>query len=98
MFGEQKKKVIRLVAVAQVKMLAVLCCGRKQPLAPAAKLENIFYSSVLCFFPVCLFFFAGFFVFNAFVFFLVFFAVVLRCCFRWFFTFFSPFHCVLSVV
>ena len=51
-----KKKVIRLVAVAQVKMLAVLCCGRKQPLAPAAKLENIFYSSVLCFFPVCLFF------------------------------------------
>ena len=48
--GKQKKCTDRLVAVAQVQMLVVLCCGREQLLARAELQGNIMCVRAVFFF------------------------------------------------
>ena len=97
-WGTKKKTVVGMVAVLQVKVLAVLCCGRKQLLAPAAKRQNILCICAVFFFPVFIVFFTSFVEFKTCAFLLLFFTVVLRCCFRRVFAFVSPFPRASPVV
>ena len=93
-----KKKVIRFVAASQVGILpVVLCCGRKQLLAPAAKRQN-YYSSALYFFSLrLLFFFKIFLVFKTSAFscsFLLWFCIAVAAGFLFSFSL-SPAFCLL---